>query len=188
MVDAGHQAVPRPRSKVGAEVQSRSDADHEHAGQHHRDLGRYALGHRQDGHPEVRGRSDQDDVQERADPGSLAERPPQQQDRQAQDHADRAELDPEHTAEALVECLPGPEPEAGLDHQRDSQPEEDEAQQQSGQPGQDRSGRESLTHSRDGIGAGLRLALRPRRSYVARTEIALTPSSRVSPSRPPAMT
>ena len=147
-MDAGHEPVARTRPEVGGQVEPGSHADHEDAGEHHREAREERLRRRDEVVADVRRDADEDDVEERPDPRPLAERPPQGEDRDAEEDRDGAHRDPRPELDSLVERLPRPEACAGPDHEGDPEPEHDEAEEQARQPGQDGRGEESLAHRR----------------------------------------
>ncbi len=93
------------------------------------------------------------DVEQRADARALAERPPQGQDRDAQQDADRADLLAGLPGDALVQRLPRPETEPGLDHQRDPETEQDQPDHERRDAWRRRA-EVQPSGSRDGVGRG----------------------------------
>ncbi len=82
-------------------------------------------------------------------PGSLAERPPRRQDRDAEQDADRADLQPRLRARCPGGTPPtGPGP-VGFDHHRDARAEQDEADEEGGDARGGGAQIEALAHGRD---------------------------------------
>ena len=121
---AGHEPIARTGPKVRREVDRTPEPDDHDAAQHQGELGRNGDGGRDEGDRDVGGGPDEDDVQERPQPGPLAERPPQREDRDAEEDAHGPDLQAEMVGDALVERLPRPEAQARLDHHRDAHAEE----------------------------------------------------------------
>ena len=135
-VQPGHEPVARPGPEVRGEVEAAADRDRHDAGEHHEELLRLAGDRRQDPERDVGRRPDEHDVDDRPDARPLAERVPGEQDRDAQQDAHGAELEPGELRDALVERLPRPEAHARLGHERDPDAEHDQPDDEPGEPRQ----------------------------------------------------
>ncbi len=110
MVEARHQAVARTRAEVGREVEAGAQADDQHPADAHRQLGDRLGGAGEQRQHQVGRDPDEDDVQERADAGTLPEGPPQGQDRDPHEDAHGAEREPVRFAIPWWNASHGPRP------------------------------------------------------------------------------
>ena len=130
---AGHQAVPGAGPEPGADVEPRAHAHEHHAAEH----GHGAEGQRvrlgQEGERHVHGGPDDEDVEDRAEAGALAQRHPEQEDGGAHGDVEHAQAEAGVVAEALVEDVPRAEAQVGVGHQGDADAHGHEAGEQSSQ-------------------------------------------------------
>jgi len=134
----GHQPVAGSRTQAGADVEAGGDAIRHDAAHQERDSPSERPGRRQHVEGHVDREPDHDDVADRADPGTLPQRDPQQQHQRADRDDDPAELDAGAPRDALVQHVPRVQAEAGPDHQRHADAEQDEAYVQVDQPANQR--------------------------------------------------
>jgi hypothetical protein len=111
--DAQRQAVARagsqPRADVGA---GRHAVEHDAAGEA-RDPGPRRVRRRDEREHDVHHAADDHDVRRRAEPRPLPQRPPQGQHGRADDDHPGTDAEAERARQALVQHVPGIEPEAG---------------------------------------------------------------------------
>ena len=120
--EPGHEAVPWAGPEAGPDVEPGPGAPEEHAERQVREAAdrRPRRVEHQEG--QVDRGADQQDVEHRAEAGSLAEGQPRQEDQRPDEDADGADREAGALRDPLVEHRPGGEAEVGGDHEGEPSP------------------------------------------------------------------
>ncbi len=114
-VQAGHQAVARAWTELGADVHGGRDRVARDARRHQRGPGGQRVRLMQEGQSQVGRQADHERVRDRAKPRHLAQRHPREQHHQADRDRDGPDADPEVAGDALVQHVPGSVAQASAD-------------------------------------------------------------------------
>src|SRR5439155_6149159 len=113
-----HQPVTRPGTEPRPDVRACCDAVQPDPGEQEDGSKREPVRSGNRRHAEVDHGADHDDVAERAETGALTQRNPESEHHRADDDCPGADSEAEPPREALVEHIPGIDPEPGEQHKR----------------------------------------------------------------------
>lgn len=117
-VQSGHQAVARTGTESRTDVQPGRQGEEQHAAEEDEHLHDESVRGGQDRECHLHARAHEEDVRDGADPRTLAERDPQQQDEEPDDVRDPADPDAGLARESLREHRPRVEADSGAHHDR----------------------------------------------------------------------
>ncbi len=115
---AGHQAISRSWAQPGADVCPGRDPVEEHPADHQHVPQQQPVRGGEDREHQIDHGADNHDIADRAEPGTLPQRQPQQQHGPPDDQRPGADAQPDAAREPLVKDVPGVDPQPAEQHHR----------------------------------------------------------------------